>query len=54
MEKYKPIKNLGQGAYGTVFKAVNETNNEVVAIKQIKSEMTWDKATQLPEVKALQ
>ena len=34
MDKYKPIKTLGQGAYGVVIKAVNEATQEVVAIKQ--------------------
>jgi len=36
MDKYKPLKTLGEGAYGAVTKAVNTETNEVVAIKRIK------------------
>jgi len=38
MERYKIIKTIGDGAYGTVFKAVNKSNNEVVAIKKMKKQ----------------
>lgn len=36
MDKYKIIKNLGEGSFGAVFKAVNTLNNDVVAIKKLK------------------
>ena len=36
MERYKIIKTVGDGAYGSVFKATNKTTNEVVAIKKMK------------------
>ena len=34
--KYKFMKNLGSGAFGTVYKAVNKETNEVRAVKAIK------------------
>ena len=43
MEKYKIDKVLGDGAFGTVFKAINLKTNEVVAIKKIKQKYSsWD------------
>lgn len=36
MEKYKITKTLGDGSFGTVFKAINIQENEVVAIKKMK------------------
>ena len=35
MDKYKTIKILGDGAFGTVYKATNTKTNEIVAIKVI-------------------
>ena len=53
MEKYRPIKQLGEGTYGVVYKAVNEETQDIVAIKQMKQKISWDEATKLAEVKAL-
>ena len=54
MEKYKIITKLGEGAYGTVLKAVNTETQEVVAIKRMKQTMTWAEALQLKEIQSLQ
>lgn len=54
MEKYKITKTLGDGAFGTVFKAVNINTNEVVAIKKMKRKFeSWDECKQLREIKSL-
>ena len=37
MDKYKLLKALGEGTFGSVTKAVNTTTNDVVAIKGLKS-----------------
>ena len=37
MDKYKLIKGVGEGTFGSVTKAVNIQTNEVVAIKELKS-----------------
>jgi serine/threonine protein kinase len=43
MEKYKIIKTLGDGAFGTVFKASNINTGEIVAIKKFKQKYkNWD------------
>ena len=36
MDKYETIKAIGDGSFGTVNKARNKTNNEIVAIKKMK------------------
>ena len=36
MNRYKVIKALGDGTYGTVSKAVNRASGEIVAIKRMK------------------
>lgn len=54
MDKYKIIKQMGVGTFGQVFKAVNTNSNEVVAIKRLQQGMTWEEATKMIEVKALQ
>jgi serine/threonine protein kinase len=53
MDKYKIIKSLGEGSFGTVLKAVNLQTNEPVAIKLLKETNSWEEATQMMEVKAL-
>jgi male germ cell-associated kinase len=45
---------LGDGAFGTVFKAVNNRTSEVVAIKKMKSKYkTWEECLELREIKSL-
>jgi serine/threonine protein kinase len=53
MDKYKIISGIGEGSFGSVNKAVNTQNNEVVAIKALKSTSSWEEATQMMEIKAL-
>ena len=54
MEKYEVTKVLGDGAFGTVFQAVNNKTNEVVAIKKIKEKYSsWDECLELREIKSL-
>ncbi len=54
MEKYKIIKQLGEGTYGVVLKCLNTETNEVVAVKRFKQKMAWNDAIQLREIQALQ
>lgn len=45
---------LGDGAFGTVFKAVNNRTEEVVAIKKMKSKYcSWEECLELREIKSL-
>lgn len=54
MNRYKVLKQLGDGTYGTVWKAVNRQTNEVVAIKKMKRKFfSWDECMNLREVKSL-
>jgi protein kinase len=55
MERYMLVKELGEGAFGSVRQAINQETGEVVAIKQIKREYdSWDECLSLREVKSLQ
>jgi serine/threonine protein kinase len=36
MEKYRLLKQLGEGTYGVVLKCLNTETQEVVAIKRMK------------------
>ena len=54
MNRYKVTKQLGDGTYGSVLKAVNRSTNEIVAIKKMKKKFyTWDECMQLREVCSL-
>lgn len=54
MEKYKIGKVLGDGTFGSVLKAVNTTNGEIVAIKKMKTKYyKWEDCIGLPEIKSL-
>jgi flagellar basal body-associated protein FliL len=35
-DKYQKIKKMGEGTYGTVYKAKNNITSQIVAIKKIK------------------
>jgi len=54
MNRYKTIKPLGDGTYGSVVKAVNRASGEVVAIKRMKKKFySWEECMQLREVQSL-
>jgi len=54
MDRYKVMKQLGDGTYGSVWKAVNNDTNEIVAIKRMKRKFySWDECMNLREVKSL-
>eukprot|EP00965_Chrysotila_dentata_P048690 1615654-Pleurochrysis_carterae.AAC.1 len=54
MNRYKTIKPLGDGTYGSVVKAVNRTTGEIVAIKRMKKKFySWEECMQLREVTSL-
>ena len=54
MERYKIIKIIGDGAYGSVYKAVNKSTGEVVAIKKMKKKFySWEECMSLREIKSL-
>eukprot|EP00249_Psilotum_nudum_P020200 c27601_g1_i1 orf=876-2255(+) len=54
MERYKVIKQLGDGTYGSVWKAINRRTNEIVAVKKMKRKFySWDECMNLREVKSL-
>jgi len=41
MERYKVIKELGDGTYGSVWKALNQQTHEIVAIKKNEEEILF-------------
>ncbi|KAJ7558175.1 hypothetical protein O6H91_04G027300 [Diphasiastrum complanatum] len=58
MQRYKVIRQLGDGTYGSVWKAVNRITNETssfqVAIKKMKRKFySWEECMNLREVKSL-
>lgn len=54
MEKYKVGKVLGDGTFGSVSKAVDQTTGQIVAIKKMKHKYPkWDECIALPEIKSL-
>ncbi|CAI5966828.1 unnamed protein product, partial [Closterium sp. NIES-65] len=54
MNRYKVMKQLGDGTYGTVWKALNLHTNEIVAVKKMKRKFySWDECMSLREVKSL-
>uniref|UniRef100_A0A7S1SGU5 non-specific serine/threonine protein kinase n=1 Tax=Tetraselmis chuii TaxID=63592 RepID=A0A7S1SGU5_9CHLO len=54
MNRYKVVKQLGDGTYGSVWKAVNRQTSEVVAIKKMKRKFySWEECMALREVKSL-
>ena len=52
MNRYKVTKQLGDGTYGSVLKAVNRQSGEIVAVKKMKKKFySWDECMQLREIK---
>lgn len=53
MHRYKILRNIGDGTYGSVVEAKNQ-KNETVAIKKMKQKYySWDECMALREVKSL-
>ncbi|GMY29597.1 cyclin-dependent kinase F-4 [Fagus crenata] len=54
MERYKLIKEVGDGTFGSVWRAINKEAGEVVAIKKMKKKYySWEECVNLREVKSL-
>ncbi|XP_070014465.1 cyclin-dependent kinase F-4-like [Nicotiana sylvestris] len=52
MERYKIIKEVGNGAFGNVWQALNKQTGEVVAIKKMKKKYySWEECMNLRELK---
>jgi protein kinase len=53
MNRYKVLKTIGDGTYGSVLKAIS-SKGEVVAIKKMKKKyLSWDECIKLREVSSL-
>ncbi|KAL8166870.1 hypothetical protein V2J09_008369 [Rumex salicifolius] len=51
---YKIIKEVGDGTFGSVWRAINKQTGEVVAVKKMKKKYySWDECISLREVKSL-
>lgn len=51
MDKYKTVKVIGDGTYGSVIKAMNRKTGEIVAIKKMKkSYYRWNACVDQKEV----
>lgn len=54
MERYKIIKAVGDGTYGSVLQAINKATNEMVAIKKMKKKvLNWRECVDNPEITSL-
>lgn len=54
MERYKIIKEVGDGTFGSVWRAISKQTSEVVAIKKMKKKYySWEECVNLREVKSL-
>ncbi|PKA60801.1 Cyclin-dependent kinase F-4 [Apostasia shenzhenica] len=54
MERYMVIKEVGDGSFGNVWRAVNKESGEVVAIKKMKKKYySWEECLNLREVQSL-
>lgn len=54
MERYKIIKEIGDGTFGSVWRALNKQSGEIVAIKKMKRKYySWEECMNLREVKSL-
>ncbi|XP_021893050.1 cyclin-dependent kinase F-4-like [Carica papaya] len=55
MEKFKLVNGVGEGGFGSVFKAINKETGETVAVKKLKKPYnSWQEVLNLKEVKSLQ
>ncbi|KAK9077785.1 hypothetical protein SSX86_006123 [Deinandra increscens subsp. villosa] len=54
MDRYKIMKEVGNGSFGVVWQALNKESSEVVAIKKMKRKYySWEECINLREVKSL-
>lgn len=54
MNRYRIIKAVGDGTYGSVLQAVNKKNGNLVAIKKMKKKFySWEECVKLREVQSL-
>nr|GMD82006.1 cyclin-dependent kinase F-4-like [Ipomoea batatas] len=54
MDRYKIIKEVGNGTFGSVWRAINKQTGEVVAIKRMKKKYySWEECINLREVRSL-
>jgi protein kinase len=54
MDRYKILKTIGDGTYGSVAKGINKSTGESVAIKKMKKKFySWEEAMSLREIKSL-
>ncbi|KAK1262675.1 Cyclin-dependent kinase F-4 [Acorus gramineus] len=54
MDRYKIIKEVGDGTFGSVWRAINKQTGEIVAIKKMKRKYySWEECMNLREVKSL-
>ncbi|XP_059642261.1 cyclin-dependent kinase F-4-like [Cornus florida] len=54
MERYNIIKEVGDGTFGSVWRAINKQTGEVVAIKKMKRKYySWEECINLREVTSL-
>ncbi|KAF3325462.1 hypothetical protein FCM35_KLT10533 [Carex littledalei] len=52
--RYKVIKEVGDGTFGSVWRAINKQSGEVVAVKKMKKKYySWEECMNLREVKSL-
>ncbi|KAA3469299.1 cyclin-dependent kinase F-4-like isoform X4 [Gossypium australe] len=55
MDRYKLIKEVGDGTFGRVWRAIHKQSGEIVAIKKMKKKYySWEECVNLREVKSLQ
>lgn len=54
MQRYRIIKAVGDGTYGSVLKAQHKKSGDIVAIKKMKKKFyTWDECIALREIRSL-
>ncbi|KAG5603209.1 hypothetical protein H5410_034579 [Solanum commersonii] len=54
MERYRILKELGDGTCGNVYKAINTETSEIVAVKKMKRKFYyWEECINLREIKSL-